>query len=95
MKNGRITPLDGKYRSETQDKFTKNTFDNKKSVFDTADKMYKIDTSRYEVSYSPERQTLIDTLKQKRRMKMTERNANSMHGSFSNRMQPRTTKNVS
>jgi hypothetical protein len=57
MKNGRITPLDGKYRSETEDKFTNKTFDNKKSVFDTADKMYKIDTSRYEVSYSPERQT--------------------------------------
>ena len=96
MKNGRITPLEGKYRAETTNPhFTSKTFEKKPSVFDQADKLYKLDTSRYEVSYSPERQIMIDTLKQRRQHKISERKGNSMHGSFTNRMPPNTTKNVS
>lgn len=70
MKTGKLTPLDHKFRNGSSDPFTNNTFEKKPSVFDQADKMFKYDTSRYEVSYSPERQTLIDSLKIRRRMKM-------------------------
>lgn len=63
MKNGRITPLDNAQRNISNDVFVNKTFENQPSVFDNADKMYKLDTSRYEVSYSPERHTMIESLK--------------------------------
>ena len=50
--------MDDKFRNKAlnMDPFANNTFDKgKPSVFDYADKQFKIDTSRYEVSYSPER----------------------------------------
>jgi len=71
------------------------TFDNKASVFDHADKMFKIDTSRYEVSYSPERSTMIENLKQRRQIKLSERKQNSMRGFNRGNGVPNTTKNIS
>lgn len=74
------------------DNFTVKTFDKKPSVFDQADQMFKLNSSRYEVSYSPERSTMLENLKQRRQMKLTARKQNS--NAF-NKSVPVTTKNVS
>ena len=75
------------------DNFTAKTFDKKPSVFDQADQMYKLNSSRYEVSYSPERSTMLENLKQRRQMKLTARKQNSINAF--NKSVPVTTKNVS
>ena len=78
-----------------QDGFKAQTFDKKPSVFDHADKMYKLDSQRYEVSYSPERSTMIENLKQRRQMKLTARRQNSLSGFNKGVNIPKSTKNVS